>query len=560
MLDTSIPFGVTVGGTGATTASGARTNLGVAIGTNVQAWSAVLDTVTGGTYTGASSIVTVGTIGTGTWQGSAVGVLYGGTGATTASGARTNLGVAIGSNVEAWSAVLDAVAGGTYTGAASITTLGTIATGTWHATKIGLLYGGTNADLSSTGGTSQVLKQVSSGAAITVGQLAASDLSNTTTGSGAVVLQTSGSLITPAILDSNSANLLLFATSSTAVNYFSMQNASTGNTPALLALGSDANITSAFLGKGTGGVIVGSQGATTVPLILQVGSNTFSLSATLTGSRTLTLPDANVTLVSGTMATAGANANITSMTGLSGSLRQPTAIQDTAGYNLLAFTYSGGTPTDYFTISNGTANGGVLQITSSNTDASWSLLAKGGGGIVIGSLGASTTPVAISANGGFTFSFSMAPTANRVLTFPDASVTLVAGTMAPTASPTFTGTPAAPTAAAATNTTQIATTAFVTSAARLGAWDASSYTTGTAYLAATDGFVVAYSTNTSGTNVILTGLTDASNPPTTTRLISTQVTTGGVHGTLTMPVIKGNYWKVTIANGNAVVQWIPIGN
>lgn len=43
-------------------------------------------------------------------------------------------------------------------------------------------------DFSATGGTSQVLQQVSAGAAITVGQLAASDLSNGTSGSGAVAL------------------------------------------------------------------------------------------------------------------------------------------------------------------------------------------------------------------------------------------------------------------------------------------------------------------------------------------------------------------------------------
>lgn len=70
----------------------------------------------------------------------------------------------------------------------SLTTVGTIGTGVWQGTKVGLAYGGTNADLSATGGTSQVLKQVSSGAAVTVGQLAASDLSNGTTGTGAVVL------------------------------------------------------------------------------------------------------------------------------------------------------------------------------------------------------------------------------------------------------------------------------------------------------------------------------------------------------------------------------------
>jgi len=43
-------------------------------------------------YVGQSSITTVGTIGSGTWQGAAVALGYGGTGATTAAGAKTALG------------------------------------------------------------------------------------------------------------------------------------------------------------------------------------------------------------------------------------------------------------------------------------------------------------------------------------------------------------------------------------------------------------------------------------------------------------------------------------
>ena len=75
-----------------------------------------------------------------------------------------------------------------------IATVGTITTGTWNATAIGLSKGGTNANLSATGGTSQVLQQTSVGASVTVGQLAASNLSNGTTGSGSVVLSASPTL------------------------------------------------------------------------------------------------------------------------------------------------------------------------------------------------------------------------------------------------------------------------------------------------------------------------------------------------------------------------------
>lgn len=62
-----------------------------------------------------------------------------------------------------------------YVGQATITTLGTIATGTWQGTKVGLAYGGTNADLSATGAAKSYLKQSSSGAAITVGTIPAGD-------------------------------------------------------------------------------------------------------------------------------------------------------------------------------------------------------------------------------------------------------------------------------------------------------------------------------------------------------------------------------------------------
>jgi len=57
-----------------------------ATGTQVQSF--VLDS-----YAGGLSIVTVGTVGTGTWQATVVAATYGGTGASTAAGARTNLGL-----------------------------------------------------------------------------------------------------------------------------------------------------------------------------------------------------------------------------------------------------------------------------------------------------------------------------------------------------------------------------------------------------------------------------------------------------------------------------------
>ena len=84
---------VTNGGTGATTASGARTNLGLVIGTDVLSPSGSAASLTSFPTLNQNTTGTAANV-TGT-----VAVVNGGTGATTASGARTNLGLVIGTDV-----------------------------------------------------------------------------------------------------------------------------------------------------------------------------------------------------------------------------------------------------------------------------------------------------------------------------------------------------------------------------------------------------------------------------------------------------------------------------
>ncbi|MEX2405069.1 MAG: hypothetical protein WD579_00535 [Candidatus Paceibacterota bacterium] len=118
--------------------------------TNARADARINATSTIATLFSTPNLATVGTLTSGTWNANTLAVAYGGTGAVTASGARTNLGLAIGSDVQAYSAILDAVSAGTYTGDDSITTLGTISTGVWNGTAIDIsTY--TNLSVSATG-------------------------------------------------------------------------------------------------------------------------------------------------------------------------------------------------------------------------------------------------------------------------------------------------------------------------------------------------------------------------------------------------------------------------
>lgn len=99
---------VSLGGTGATSFTSGRALIGsgtdavttraITNNTSATAVTASTNLITANTlyyHKGNSNITTVGTISSGTWQGSAVGVAYGGTGATTAQNALTNLGIKI---------------------------------------------------------------------------------------------------------------------------------------------------------------------------------------------------------------------------------------------------------------------------------------------------------------------------------------------------------------------------------------------------------------------------------------------------------------------------------
>ena len=130
----------------------ARTNLGVAIGTNVQAYNSTLAAVAGGTYSGDDSITTLGTITAGTWNGTAI-----------ANANLANSTITIGSTSTALGATSTTIAGltsvtsttfvGALTGNASTaTTAGTVTTAAQSAiTSVGTLTSLTVSGATATG-------------------------------------------------------------------------------------------------------------------------------------------------------------------------------------------------------------------------------------------------------------------------------------------------------------------------------------------------------------------------------------------------------------------------
>jgi hypothetical protein len=129
-------------------------------------------------------------------------------------------------------------------------------------------------DFSATGGTSQVVKQTSAGAAFTVGQLAASDLSNGTTGSGSVVLSTTPTFITnitaPLVIGGTAAgsSLILESTSGTGTtDFIAFQTGTQSERMRILDSGCVAIGTAADCGAGA--LAVGGLGNATGAINLQ---------------------------------------------------------------------------------------------------------------------------------------------------------------------------------------------------------------------------------------------------------------------------------------------------
>ena len=314
-VDVSILSGsvaIANGGTGAADATSARTNLGLAIGSNVQAYDVDLDDLADGVLSGAK-------VGTGidatNITANSLAIANGGTGAATATAARDNLGLTIGTNVQAYDADLTTYAG--ITPGTDIQTFLGSANNSTARTNLGLAIG------SDVQGYDAGLADVA-GLTATDGNIIVGDGTNWIAESGATAraslglvigtdVQTQSSYLDDLVTDLQADNLISGATIGTGIN---ADNITSGT----LTVGNGGtgvtDLEGVVIGEGNGGAALSGYTAATANVYLRRNStNTDYEFGVLNGSH-IANSSIPITKLTGTIPVSSGGTGATTLSGI----------------------------------------------------------------------------------------------------------------------------------------------------------------------------------------------------------------------------------------------------
>lgn len=345
------------------------------------------------TWPGSTNVTTLGTISTGTWQGTVLGYAYGGTGLSSApANGQVDIGNGSGftrTTLTAGSGVSIANGAGTIT--VSATGTGGTVTTVSVATANGLAGSVANPTTTPVITLSTTVNGILSGNGTTIS--AAS-----TTGSGAVVLATSPTLVTPALGTPASGTL----TSCTGLPISTGVSGLAANVATFLATPTSANLAAALIDEtGTGASVFANTPTLVTPVIGAATGTSVNLTSTATASAFIptgsTIPANGIYLPAANTVAVGTNSTERMRWDSTGNVG--IGVTPTAGVLHVATSSAGGTVA--YLANTGASTTFIGLSVSNNADSDFQVKVSGtGAGTKFTSLGPSTsTPLLFNTGG-----------------------------------------------------------------------------------------------------------------------------------------------------------------